>query len=78
MEDKVEDVIEFDRRNIVGWGPTGTVVLRGTIGGKPVAVKRFLAAQSKVIDDQFNLFRTSSNHDSLLRFYSVFSNRGFT
>ena len=74
----MEDVIEYDRRNIVGWGPSGTVVLRGTIAGKPVAVKRFLASQSKVIDDQFNLFRTNCNHDSLLRFYSIFSDRGFT
>lgn len=76
MADKAEDV-EYDRRNIIGWGPSGTVVLRGKFAGKLVAVKRFLAGQSRVLDDQFELYRTSV-HANGVRLHCVFSSRGFT
>lgn len=82
MAHKVDDV-QYDRRDIVGWGPSGSVVLRGTVDGaksaaRRVAVKRFLAGQSKVLDEQFKLFRQCVHHANVVRFCTVVFTPSYT
>lgn len=78
MAVKVDD-IEFDRRQMIGWGPNGTVVLRGTFkAGQAVAVKRLITKQLKQDADQFQLYR-KLDHDNILRLHHVASDQaGFT
>ncbi|KAK4036503.1 serine/threonine-protein kinase/endoribonuclease IRE1 [Daphnia magna] len=79
MAAKVGD-IEFDRRQIIGWGPNGTVVLRGRLNGaqQPVAVKRYLTKQLKWNASEFELYRKEDHHN-ILRLYDVTSDQsGFT
>lgn len=74
MASQVGDVL-FDRREIIGWGPTGTVVLRGTWGQEPVAVKRFLTAPLKILDDHQ---LAQCDHVNILKLYDVITLKGFT
>ena len=71
--------IELDRRQMIGWGPNGTVVLRGTLkGGQPVAVKRFITKQLKWNAKEFEIYRTR-DHENVLRLYNVAEDdTGFT
>lgn len=78
MTVKVGD-IEFDRRQMIGWGPRGTVVFRGTLkGGQSVAVKRFISKQLKWNAEELELFR-KEDHDNILRLHHAASDgTGFT
>ena len=82
MAGKVDD-IRFDRRQVIGWGPDGTIVLKGTWGGddgveRPVAVKRFLTRQLKLNTFEFDLYRMSE-HANIVQLYRVASSeKGFT
>lgn len=72
--------IEFDRRHMIGWGPSGTVVLRGTFKGQqPVAVKRFITKQLNWNANEFELYR-KEDHANVLRLYHFASadRSGFT
>lgn len=79
MAVKVGD-IEFDRRLMIGWGPNGTVVLRGNLkdAQQPVAVKRYITKQLKWNANEFELYR-KEEHDNILRLYHITSDQsGFT
>ena len=81
MAHKVDDV-EYDRRNIIGWGPSGSVVMRGAVSSsasvvKCAAVKRLLTGQCKVLDEQFKLFAQCS-HANVVRFCTVAQASNFT
>lgn len=81
MAGRVED-IQFDRRDIIGWGPTGTIVIRGTWGSdgcpRPVAVKRFLTRQLKMDNFEFDLYR-KSEHPNIIQLHKIASSdKGFT
>ena len=82
MAGKVDD-IRFDRREVIGWGPDGTVVLRGTWGGdggvqQPVAVKRFMTRQAKFNTFEFDLYRMSENANIAQLYRVASSEKGFT
>jgi len=73
--------IQFDRRQMIGWGPSGTVVLRGSVKGgqQPAAVKRFITKQLKWNANEFKLYR-KEDHANILRLYHLASDNltGFT
>lgn len=75
---KVGD-IEFDRRHMIGWGPNGTIVLRGSLkGGQSVAVKRFITKQLKWNVKEFEHFQ-KEDHVNILRVYHTATDlAGFT
>ena len=79
MVSRLGDMV-FDRRLMIGWGPTGTVVLRGTFGGEeeePVAVKRFISRQLKLDAGDFETYRTNF-HVNILQLHDVVNFGGFT
>lgn len=76
MVSRVGDIV-FDRRSMMGWGPTGTVVLRGTYGDEPVAVKRFISRHLKLDAGDFQTYR-SDYHVNILPLLDVTTFSGFT
>jgi serine/threonine-protein kinase/endoribonuclease IRE1 len=52
---------------IVGYGSHGTVVLKGTWGGRPVAVKRLLSDFTRLASQEVKLLQASDDHPNVIR-----------
>lgn len=76
---KVGD-IEFDRRMMIGWGPNGTVVLRGSLkgSGRSVAVKRFISTQVKWNAKEFDHYQNEDHVNILKLYHKATDSAGFT
>ncbi|WWC69578.1 uncharacterized protein I206_103521 [Kwoniella pini CBS 10737] len=55
--------------NIIGFGSHGTVVLKGTWGGRPVAVKRLLSDFTRLASQEVKLLQASDDHPNVIRYY---------
>ncbi|WRT67033.1 uncharacterized protein IL334_003999 [Kwoniella shivajii] len=54
---------------IIGFGSHGTVVLKGTWGGRPVAVKRLLSDFTRLASQEVKLLQASDDHPNVIRYY---------
>ena len=54
---------------VLGYGSHGTVVLRGTFDGRPVAVKRLLAEFYSLADHEISLLQTHDTHPNVIRYF---------
>ena len=52
---------------VIGWGSHGTVVLKGTWGGRPVAVKRLLSDFTRLASQEVKLLQASDDHPNVIR-----------
>ena len=68
--------IEFDPGQVIGWGPNGTVVLRGAYNQKQVAVKCLLKCQLEVLASDFDIF-SSKTHVNVLRLLHMVEEKDF-
>ncbi|WWD15818.1 hypothetical protein CI109_100242 [Kwoniella shandongensis] len=66
MEDKERLAISD---TIIGFGSHGTVVLKGTWGGRPVAVKRLLSDFTRLASQEVKLLQASDDHPNVIRYY---------
>ncbi|WWC61241.1 uncharacterized protein I303_103822 [Kwoniella dejecticola CBS 10117] len=55
--------------NVIGYGSHGTVVLKGTWGGRPVAVKRLLSDFTRLASQEVKLLQASDDHPNVIRYY---------
>lgn len=53
--------------NSPGFGSHGTVVLKGTWGGRPVAVKRLLSDFTRLASQEVKLLQASDDHPNVIR-----------
>ncbi|KAL7422169.1 bifunctional endoribonuclease/protein kinase ire1 [Cryptotrichosporon argae] len=53
----------------IGFGSHGTVVLKGTWGGRPVAVKRLLSDFVRLASQEVKLLQASDDHPNVIRYY---------
>lgn len=54
---------------VIGFGSHGTVVLKGTWGGRPVAVKRLLSDFVRLASQEVKLLQASDDHPNVIRYY---------
>ncbi|WVQ78180.1 hypothetical protein IAT38_000263 [Cryptococcus sp. DSM 104549] len=54
---------------VIGYGSHGTVVLKGTWGGRPVAVKRLLSDFTRLASQEVKLLQASDDHPNVIRYY---------
>ena len=54
---------------ILGWGGHGTVVYKGTFGGRDVAVKRMLREFYDIASHEVGLLQESDDHPNVIRYY---------
>lgn len=54
---------------VLGYGSHGTLVLRGTFDGRPVAVKRLLAEFYSLADHEISLLQTHDTHQNVVRYF---------
>ncbi|ORY32252.1 hypothetical protein BCR39DRAFT_523577 [Naematelia encephala] len=54
---------------VIGFGSHGTVVLKGTWGGRPVAVKRLLSDFTRLASQEVKLLQASDDHPNVIRYY---------
>ncbi|KAK4684512.1 serine/threonine-protein kinase/endoribonuclease IRE1, partial [Tremellales sp. Uapishka_1] len=54
---------------VIGFGSHGTVVLKGTWGGRPVAVKRLLSDFVRLASQEVKLLQASDDHQNVIRYY---------
>ncbi len=52
---------------IAGFGSHGTVVLKGSWGGRPVAVKRLLSDFTRLASQEVKLLQASDDHPNVIR-----------
>lgn len=52
---------------VIGFGSHGTVVLKGTWGGRPVAVKRLLSDFVRLASQEVKLLQASDDHPNVIR-----------
>lgn len=53
--------------DVIGFGSHGTVVLKGTWGGRPVAVKRLLSDFVRLASQEVKLLQASDDHPNVIR-----------
>ena len=63
---------------ILGYGSHGTVVLKGTFQGRPVAVKRMLQDFYSVADHEVKMLLESDQHPNVVRYYYKETVENFT
>lgn len=72
--------LQVDGRNIgqlwvssneIAKGSNGTIVLQGTYGGRPVAVKRLVRTHYDVAEKEIQNLVASDQHPNIVRFYGV-------
>jgi serine/threonine-protein kinase/endoribonuclease IRE1 len=56
---------------VIGFGSHGTVVLKGTWGGRPVAVKRLLSDFVRLASQEVKLLQASDDHPNVIRCKSL-------
>ncbi|RXK38342.1 IRE protein kinase [Tremella mesenterica] len=66
-ENDKESLIISD--SVIGFGSHGTVVLKGTWGGRPVAVKRLLSDFTRLASQEVKLLQASDDHPNVIRYY---------
>ncbi|KAL9124561.1 MAG: hypothetical protein Q9217_006120 [Psora testacea] len=54
---------------VLGWGGHGTVVYKGTFGGRDVAVKRMLREFYEIASHEVGLLQESDDHPNVIRYY---------
>ena len=54
---------------VLGYGSHGTMVFRGSLNGRPVAVKRMLARFNRAADREVSLLIRSDGHPNVVRYY---------
>jgi len=54
---------------VLGYGCHGTIVYRGTLDGRPVAVKRMLRAFHAAADREMRLLIESDGHPNVVRYF---------
>jgi len=57
-------------QSTLGYGSSGTIVFRGTLGGRQVAVKRMLTAFYEVAKREVSLLLESDEHPHVVRYYA--------
>ena len=55
--------------DVLGYGSHGTVVLRGSLNGRPVAVKRMLSRFNRAADREVSLLIRSDGHPNVVRYF---------
>lgn len=55
--------------DVLGYGSHGTVVLRGSLNGRPVAVKRMMSRFNRAADREVSLLIRSDGHPNVVRYY---------
>jgi serine/threonine protein kinase len=55
--------------HVLGYGSQGTVVFKGCLNGRPVAVKRMLAQFSRAAEREMNLLIRSDGHANVVRYF---------
>lgn len=62
--------IFYNRNRKLGSGSLGTVVFRGTVYGRDVAVKRYLRSMSTTMDREKALLLESDAHPNIVKYYA--------
>jgi len=57
------------RTQVLGYGSHGTTVLRGSLHGRPVAVKRMLSRFNRAADREVSLLIRSDGHPNVVRYF---------
>ena len=55
--------------DVLGYGSHGTVVLRGSLNGRPVAVKRMMSRFNRAADREVSLLIRSDGHPNVVRYF---------
>lgn len=63
---------------VIGYGSHGTVVFKGSFGGRPVAVKRMLSQFFELAGHEVSLLRQSDHHPNVIRYYCLERTEKFT
>ncbi len=54
---------------VLGYGSHGTVVFRGSLNGRPVAIKRMLSQFNRAADREISLLIRSDGHPNVVRYF---------
>jgi len=76
LNDELERLVISD--TVIGFGSHGTVVLKGTWGGRPVAVKRLLSDFVRLASQEVKLLQASDDHPNVIRCKSPHFCRDFS
>jgi len=69
--------LHVDLENILGSGCNGTTVYKGKLNQRPVAVKRVLVSQYKLVDKEVDLLIKSDGHPNVVRYFTKEVSRDF-
>ena len=69
--------LSVDTDNILGYGGHGTMVYKGTFGGRDVAVKRMLKEFFDIASHEVSLLQESDDHPNVIRYYDKETAGGF-
>ena len=69
--------LSVDTDNILGYGGHGTMVYRGTFGGRDVAVKRMLKEFYDIASHEVSLLQESDDHPNVIRYFDKETAGGF-
>ena len=69
--------LSVDTDKILGYGGHGTMVYRGTFGGRDVAVKRMLKEFYDIASHEVSLLQESDDHPNVIRYFDKETAGGF-
>ena len=69
--------LSVDTDNILGYGGHGTMVYKGTFGGRDVAVKRMLKEFYEIASHEVSLLQESDDHPNVIRYFDKETAGGF-
>ena len=61
--------IQIYSKDILGYGSHGTIVMRGSLNGRPVAVKRMLVQLTGTAEREISLLIRSDGHANVVRYF---------
>jgi len=67
----------LNSESILGRGCAGTTVYKGSLRGRPVAVKKVLSSQFKLAQKEIDLLIRSDEHPNIVRYFHTESTRDF-
>ena len=66
-----------NEKNFLGTGSHGTIVYKGKLGGRQIAIKRVLKTVSKAVEREISIMMKIDQHPNILRYFAKEENKDF-
>ncbi|CAL8090811.1 unnamed protein product [Orchesella dallaii] len=69
----LNDAFSYDEKSVIGRGSNGTVVFRGKLGERKVAVKRIHSniVNEKIIIEEIKVLKSCDAHENVVRYFNI-------